>query len=476
MTTHKEFKKTKIIATIGPASNNKQIIKEMIGLGVNCARINTAHGDFDQYTELIKLVRSVSDIPIMIDIKGPEIRIKTNEEIEVTSKNPVVFGFNEKSDAYFNYNFYDEVFVGDTIFFDNGLITSKILKKYKDKQGNKLVLLKFENNVLIKPNKGVNIPNRKLKIPSLSKKDIEAVKFSIKHNISYIALSFARNKEDVLNLRKLLGKNPINIIAKIENIEGVELIDEIIKYSDGVMIARGDLGIEIPAEKIPSIQKEIISKCNREGKIAIVATQMLESMINSPVPTRAEVSDVANAVLDGADAIMLSGETATGKYPVRAVEVMKRVAIESEKNVTRSIDNNNEGNISYEMSEVAYHLSGHANATAIVCITRSGFTARLIARFKPKVPILAIATDNNVRRHLELVWGVQTIILENIPTRAIMPTVAKHLADSNILTQKDVVVFMGGIRTLKDHVSNVIEVHNIGDILEFHKRFGNNPK
>jgi pyruvate kinase len=465
------FKKTKIIATIGPASNNKKILKEMVDLGVNCARINTAHGDFDQYTQLIKLVRSVADIPVMIDIKGPEIRIKTNEDMEITAANPVDFGFNNKSDAYFNYNFYDEIFVGDTIFFDNGLITSKVLKKYKDKQKNKIVTLKFSSNVVIKPNKGVNIPNRKLKIPSLSSKDIEAVKFSIDQKISFIALSFARNKEDIINLKKLLGNSPIKIIAKIENMEGIDAIDEIIEHSDGVMIARGDLGIEIASEKIPSLQKMIIKKCNEKGKISIVATQMLESMIANPVPTRAEVSDVANAVLDGTDAVMLSGETASGRHPVKAVEVMRRVAMESENYVANNVDNFETGDISHEMSEAAYRLSIHSKATKIISITRSGFSARLISRFKPKVPIIAVMIDPEVSRHVQLVWGVEPMLLEKIPTRAIMPTIAEMLMKKKMLDRKDLVVFLGGIRTMKEHMSNVVEIHNIGDMVDYDRKY-----
>ncbi len=317
--------KTKIIATIGPACMSHSILRQMARSGMNIARINTAHGDFEQYDEIIRLTRNIKNIPVMVDIKGPEIRVRLNEELIVKRGKEYEFFYKDKRPC-FSYDFSKEIKVGEHVFFDNGQIKSRVKKK-----GKKSVILVFSKNNTIMPNKGVNIPGKKLNIPSLSKKDVKAVKYSVKKGIEFIALSFTRNKEDVKNLKRLIKNSEIKIISKIENLEGIKNIDEIIDASEGVMIARGDLGVEIPQERIPGIQKKIIRKCREKAKMSIVATQMLESMTFKPVPTRAEVSDVANAILDGANAVMLSGETASGKYPVKAVKVMRKIVREAEK-------------------------------------------------------------------------------------------------------------------------------------------------
>jgi pyruvate kinase len=342
----------------------------------------------------------------------------------------------------------------------------------KVKKGAKPVVeLSFRESCVIKPNKGVNVPGKKLKIPSLSEKDKESIKFAVKHNLSFIAVSFTRYKEDVLGVKKLIGDSPIGLIAKIENEEGIQNIREIIEVSDGIMVARGDLGVEIPAQKIPYLQKMMVQRCNTAGKIVIVATQMLESMTNSPVPTRAEVSDVANAVLDGADAVMLSGETASGKYPVKAIEVMHVIATEIEDKIKHHVKESMGAGISERISTIASSLAEEAKATKIVCITRSGFSAHLIARYRPHIPIIAITNSEETLLKLKLVWGIIPVIIKPIPVNSIMATLAHHLTEKNILSKHDLVVFIGGVRTVQSNVLNMVEIHKVDDILKYREKY-----
>ena len=457
--------KTKIIATIGPASNTREKIKAMADAGMSCARINTAHGDFEQYSGIIDLIRECADIPVLIDIKGPEIRLRLDADLAILPKDEVEFGFRKGELPYFSFDFSSCLEKGDSVFFDNGMLEAKVLSVRKGSSAR----LSFDDEYVLKPNKGVNIPGKELDIPSLSDKDNDAVKFAISKKLSFIALSFTRYAEDVIALRKMLGDSGIGIIAKIENHEGVENIDEIIEASDGVMIARGDLGVELPVEKIPFIQKTIIKKCNDEGKIVIVATQMLESMTASRSATRAEVSDVANAVLDGADAVMLSGETASGKYPVEAVKVMRKIAYEVEDKIGHNVEEAENRALSQKISEVANHLATDTDASKIICLTRSGFSARQIARYKPKAQIIAVTDSQEACLQLKLVWGVEPVIAE-IPLRAIMPTIADMLLEKKLIERDDLAVFVGGIRTLEKNVSNVVEIHQVQELLDYHKK------
>jgi len=463
------FTKTKIVATIGPACLGQEIINKMMAAGMDCARINTAHGDFSQYESIIKMVQEAGEIPIMIDVKGPEIRVRTEKEIVILAGEKIMFGFKKGELPYFSFDFSKALLPGDTVFFDNGQIEGKVAEVKKGSEPE--VLLHFMEACIIKPNKGVNVPCKKLKMPSLSDKDRDSVKFAIKNRLSFIALSFTRQKEDVRGLKKLIGDAPIGVIAKIENQEGINHIDEIIAESDGIMVARGDLGVEIPLSKIPYLQKMIVQKCNTAGKIVIVATQMLESMIISPTPTRAEVSDVANAVVDGADAVMLSGETAVGKYPVKAIEAMRDISVEMEDKIIPCVQPKENVSMSEEVSGVAAKLAVNAKATKIVCVTRSGFTARLISRFRPNIPLIAMTNSKEALLQMKLTWGVFPILMDIIPSKAIIPTVADYLFSRKTLARKDLVVFVGGIRTLQPSVANVVEIHNIGDLLDYKKKF-----
>jgi pyruvate kinase len=315
-------KHTNILVTIGPSSADNKTFKKMIAAGMNWVRINTAHDDFSEYQKHVTKAKKAG-LPVMIDIKGPELRVRLEKEMLIAAKSTVVFYTNKR--PRFNYHIYDDVERGTTVYFDDGQIEGTIVKK-KDQQ----LSIHFKNKCLLKPNKGVNIPGCSLNIPSLSKKDRNALLFANKNKAEFIAVSFARNKEDILNVKRRLNYNA-KIIAKIESREGIENLNEILDESDGIMVARGDLGIEIPFEDIPAQQKIMVTKAKQKGKIAIVATQILETMIEKPNPTRAEINDIATAVLQGADTLMLSGETAVGKYPVEAITVMARVAERYEK-------------------------------------------------------------------------------------------------------------------------------------------------
>ncbi len=452
-------KKTKIVCTIGPASLNLKTIKKMYEAGMDVVRINTAHGDFDQYKEIINLTRSVGEIPIIIDIKGPEIRTRIRRFREVNEGDVVVAGFGDE-ELTFSYNFYDEVDVGDKILIDNGAIGTKIKKK----ENGKLYLHVFDAGI-IENNKGVNIPHKRINVPSLSQKDLQAIEFSKEHNVEFLALSFTRDANDVKNLRAKIGNSGQAIIAKIENHSGVKNIAEIIDESDAIMVARGDLGVEIDYEKVPLIQKNIIRRCNQLGKVVITATQMLESMMNNPTPTRAEASDVANAILDGSDAVMLSGETSIGKYPVECVEMMTKIAKEAERMVTSKVEMNGYINISQTVSKSINLIANSMPIDKIVTLTRSGYTARMIARFRLKQPIIAVTENEMVKRQLEIVYGVEPVYLKYREAPDIIRYTAQILKEKALIKDEDYVLFTAGIRTRQPHESNLIEIHRIADLL-----------
>ena len=337
------LKKTKIICTVGPASSSKQTIEKMFQAGMNGARINTAYGNLAQYQSVIETVREIADIPIIIDIKGPEIRIRASQRKVISKGDILEVGFDGE-EVSFNHDFYDEMAVDDEVYIDNGKIRTRVVEK-KDR---KLRLLTLDSGV-IEDGKGVNVPNKHLSVPTFPEKDLEIISFAKKHDVEYVALSFTRNAEDVKNLSQTNGFGG-GIIAKIENFEGVQNVEEILEVASGLMVARGDLGVEIEPERVPLVQKSLIKLCNQKGKLVVTATEMLESMINQPCPTRAEVSDVANAILDGSDAVMLSGETAVGQYPVEAVEMMTRIANETEKAVKSNVEDTPFINISDTVS------------------------------------------------------------------------------------------------------------------------------
>jgi pyruvate kinase len=463
-------KKTKVVCTIGPASLTQEIIKRMYAAGMDVVRINTAHGDFEQYDTIIETTRSVGEIPIMIDLKGPEVRVRTDTPRAVQTGDVVVAGFDD-DELTFSYDFYDEVDVGDKITIDNGTIGAIVERK----QEGKLHLRMLDQGV-IQRNKGVNIPGKRLNVPRLSEKDLQAIEYAIDKNVEFLALSFARDAADVANLRRRVGSGLQAIIAKIENQEGVWNASEILEEADALMIARGDLGVEIEYQKVPLIQKDLIRRCNQRGKVVIIATQMLESMVDKPNPTRAETSDVANAILDGSDAVMLSEETAVGKYPVRAVEMMNKIAVEAERMLTGRITANGFYNISETVSRSIDVISHSMPLDKIVTLTRSGYTARMIARFRPTQPIIAVASDEMVKRQLELVFGVTPVFARYHEADDIILNACRLLVDKGLLEDDDFVLFTAGVRTEIRHESNLIEIHKVADLLKLANRGGDAPR
>ncbi|MTI65657.1 MAG: pyruvate kinase [Firmicutes bacterium] len=476
------MKRTKIVCTLGPASEEENIVKNLIKNGLNVARMNFSHGNHDEHRKRIDLVKRIrkeldSPVAIMLDTKGPEIRtgnfkegfveLEEGQEFIVTSKD--VIGNDNLCPITYK-GLANDVVKHDIILIDDGLIELEVLEVLNDTDIKCIV----KNAGTVKNKKGVNVPGVKVNLPALTDKDKSDIKFGIENNIDYIAASFIRKAADVIAIRKVLEENDagyVDIIPKIENQEGVENLDEIIEVSDGIMVARGDLGVEIPAEEVPMVQKRIIRKCNTAGKPVITATQMLDSMIRNPRPTRAEVTDVANAILDGTDAIMLSGETAAGKYPVEAVITMSNIANKTEssldydhllKTKTRKSDVTVTNAISHATCNTAQDLE----ATAIITATSSGYTARAVSKFRPEAPIIASTTSEMVMRKLALVWGVYPIIAEETnSTDEIIEVAVDGSLKKGLIKDGDLVVVTAGVPVGVAGSTNLIKVHIVGDVL-----------
>lgn len=413
-------KLTKIVATISDNKCDTKFLKELHDAGMNVVRLNTAHQNTNQSLKIIENIRKVSSkIAVLIDTKGPEIRttessytykIKQGDRVKVKGDptRPT-----DEDQVYVNFSdFVTQMDEGKTIMIDDGAIELIIEEKHEDH-----LLCSAKNSGVIKPRKSVNLPGTSISLPSLSDKDLEFIDLAIKQNIDFIAHSFVRNKEDVLAIQRILNrhKSPVKIIAKIENQEGLNNIDEILDHVYGIMVARGDLAIELPAERIPVVQNMIINKCIRRKKAVIIATQMLHSMIKNPRPTRAEVSDVANAVFSGADAIMLSGETAYGSYPVQAVEIMSKTAHEAESSKPALIEQDvmpHDNEISVFLSKTAIRTVPELNTKAVITDTDTGKTARYISAYRGKVPIFAQCYEMRVVRELALNYGVYPDFME----------------------------------------------------------------
>ena len=474
----KNAKKTKIVCTLGPASDSEEILTQLVENGLNVCRFNFSHGSHEEQKarmDTAKKVREKLNLPValLLDTKGPEIRTGNFADPEVlleqgnqfTITMDDVLGTKEKCTVSYK-GLINDVKVGDTILIDDGLVGLRITE-IKDQD----IICVVENSGIVKNHKGVNLPGVKINLPALTEKDISDIEFGIEQGIDFIAASFVRKASDVLAIREILENNNathIQIISKIENQEGVENLDEILQVSDGLMVARGDLGVEVPTEEIPIIQKNMINKCNELGKPVITATQMLDSMIRNPRPTRAEVTDVANAIYDGTDAIMLSGETAAGKYPVEAVKVMASIAkrIEETLNYEELLKASNlKGStvtdaISYATCTTAVEL----NASAIVTSTSSGHTARMVSKFRPKTPIVA-ATDSEVtKRQLSLSWGVYTA---KAPKASNTDEVVEYSIDvakeAGYVNEGELVVITAGVPVGQSGTTNLIKVHVISE-------------
>ncbi|MEO2069002.1 MAG: pyruvate kinase [Desulfurobacteriaceae bacterium] len=463
-------KRTKIVATLGPTSSGREILKKMVESGLNVVRLNMSHGTHEDHGKRIKLVREVErdtgkPIPILMDLCGPKIRIgKLEKEPFYLHRGDTVIlttGEAKRGKIQVNYkNLHKEVRRGETILLADGAFRLKV-KKVVEKD----IICEVLVGGPLTSHKGVNLPNSKLSVPALTEKDKEDVLFGIENGVDIIALSFVRKADDVLELKELIrvkGKN-IPVIAKIEKPEAVKNIDSILEVADGIMVARGDLGVELPVEKVPAIQKQLIRKANEKGKPVITATQMLKSMVDLPFPTRAEVSDIANAVLDGTDALMLSEETAVGKYPVKVIKTMAKVIQEAEKiyPYKRYIDLPAK-TLQDSLAKSACNLSRETKIKAIVPFTRSGATAKAVAKFRPPVPIYAVVHDIETWRRLNLIWGVEpflTVLAESIDE--IVEESIKVAKEKKIAKKGDKVIVLAGAPMGILGTTNLIKVVDI---------------
>lgn len=449
-------KKTKIVATIGPVTESKEDFTKVLHAGVNVARINMSHGTYDEQSRKIKNIKAASkkeNIPvaILLDLCGPKIRIGDfkNGPVELVPGNELILtGDQCEGDAtrvHFNYPHIEtDIKPGMTLMVDDG---KKKLEVIKVKGKN--IYTKIIVGGTTKSRRGVNIPGAYLSIDALTAKDKKDLVFGLEQGIDFVALSFVRTADDIAVLRKLLKKynSSAQIVAKIETTEAIENIDSIIAATDVIMVARGDLAIETGPEKVPSYQKQIVKKCNNVGKPVIVATQMLESMITTPVPTRAEVSDVANAIFDGADAVMLSEETTLGKYPVEAVSMMTDIAIRTEAEIgTHRRHKVHDNSVVDSVSSSVVHIAEDIAATAIVALTETGSTARVIARFKPQQPILALTPHEDVARQLLLVYGCYPVKIKPFQNIGqVVPVIQTTLKKEGVVTAGNRVVVSAGM-------------------------------
>ncbi|MFA5303889.1 MAG: pyruvate kinase [Candidatus Nanoarchaeia archaeon] len=446
------MKKTKIVCTIGPACIDKETMKEMFLHGMNAIRINMSHGDFKQYDTIIGNIRSMCNVPIILDTVGPEVRT-VNEHIVFKKGDVVSFGLSV--------NIFNKLHENDVFFLNDGLDEGTV-KEIKGKK----VFLKMKTDGELMPNRSISFRGVKLNLALLTKKDLEGIDYAIKNNVEFIALSFTKCKNDVLSIKEKLKSSSVKIIAKIENQEGVDNIDEIISVADALMVARGDLGIEIPSEKVPIIQKKIIKKCNLAGKSVIVATQMMESMINNKTPTRAETSDVANAIIDGCDSVMLSAETSIGKYPSLVVKTMSKICINTEANYSKSITGiiNESNEIPDVIAYNAYLVSERLNAK-IICLTRSGYTARMINRFKPNNLIIAFTPNKIVANQLMISYGVIPVYYKELKEYSSkeVHNITKLCLKKDFVNKNDVIVFSAGLFVKK--TTNTIIAYKVKDLV-----------
>ena len=464
-------RRTKIVATIGPATQSEEVITDLIKAGVTTFRLNFSHGDHKDHQERIETIRKVSkkldlDIGILQDLQGPKIRLGRFKDgpVKVKKGDKFTLTSNEvectKSIANVTYNkLAQEVTSGKRILIDDGKI--EMIVEKVSKEDNLLECIVTVGGVLSN-NKGVNFPDVQLSVRALTDKDIEDLEFGLTAGVDWIALSFVRNPSDINEIKNLINKNghSIPVVAKIEKFEAIDQIDSILPLCDGVMVARGDLGVEMPAEEVPLLQKELIRKANTLGIPIITATQMLDSMASNPRPTRAEVSDVANAILDGTDAVMLSNETAVGDYPVEAVETMATIARRIERDYPlKAIESNLPSTIPNAISAAVSNIARQLDAGAIIPLTKSGSTARNVSKFRPPTPILATTTERNVARRLQLVWGVTPLLVKNDDRTAKTFSIAMQIAQEiGILKQGDLVVQTAGTLTGISGSTDLIKV------------------
>lgn len=475
------MRKTKIVCTLGPATDNEDILKSLILSGMNVARINMSHPT-EELRKIrvnnLKRLRQELNLPValLLDTKGPEIRIGEFSTPKIYLKNKQKFTLytnnviGDETGVSVSYkNLAKEIYPGTKVLVDDGLIELKVIDCCDN-----AIVCKVINGGSLSANKGINIPDIKLSLPFISKTDKKGIKFAVDEEFDFIAASFSRSYEDIKLLKEELEKfngSHIKIIAKVENSEGVKNIDEILRISDGIMVARGDLGVEIPMEEIPIIQKKLIAKASESGKHVIIATQMLDSMIKQPRPTRAEATDVANAIYDGASAIMLSAETAAGKYPVLSLKTMDKIAKRTEQDIDykkRFIkrDTVTESNVTAAISHATCSTAHDLGASYIITVTKSGRTAEVISKYKPNCPIIAGTTSKTVMRQMNLLWGVIPILMkEKKNTDELFEHIVNSAQNKGFVSNGDLVVLTAGVPFGVSGTTNLLKVHLVGNIL-----------
>jgi len=473
------MKKTKIVCTIGPASEKVEQLVQMIDAGMNVARLNFSHGDFEEHGARIINIREASKrtgkmVAILLDTKGPEMRthnmkdglveFETGDVVRISMTE--VEGTREKFSITYP-ELINDIEVGTHILLDDGLIDLEITEL--DHTNNEIVVL-VQNPGILKNKKGVNVPGVSVNLPGITDKDAADIRFGLKNDIDYIAASFVRRASDVLEITQILEEENmthVQIIPKIENQEGVDNIDEILKVSNGIMVARGDLGVEIPTEEVPIVQKALIQKCNQAGKPVITATQMLDSMQQNPRPTRAEASDVANAIFDGTDAIMLSGETAAGDYPIEAVQTMTRIAIRTEEALVNqdafALKAYSQTDMTEAIGQSVGHTARNLNIQTIVAATESGHTARMIAKYRPKANIVAVTFTERQMRGLALTWGAYPVVSEKPASTDDMFHLATKIAqETGFATAGDLIIITAGVPVGERGTTNLMKIQLIG--------------
>ncbi|QPS98396.1 pyruvate kinase [Staphylococcus equorum] len=486
------MRKTKIVCTIGPASESEEILEKLMKAGMNVARLNFSHGDHAEHKARIDSIRKVSKklgktVAILLDTKGPEIRthsmkdggIELERDTEVIVSMTEVEGTPEKFSVTYD-NLINDVEEGSYILLDDGLIELQVKRIDKD---NGEVVCDVLNTGELKNKKGVNLPGVKVSLPGITDKDAEDINFGISEGVDFIAASFVRRPSDVLDIRKLLEaqKNTtISIIPKIENQEGIDNIKDILEVSDGLMVARGDMGVEIPPESVPMVQKDLIRQCNKLGKPVITATQMLDSMQRNPRATRAEASDVANAIYDGTDAVMLSGETAAGLYPEEAVKTMRNIAVSAEgaqdykkllSDRTKLVETSLVNAIGVSVAHTALNL----NVKAIVAATESGSTARTISKYRPQSDIIAVTPNPETARQCALVWGIHPVIKEGRKTTdALLNNAVATAVETEKVQNGDLIIITAGVPTGEKGTTNMMKLHLVGDELAKGQGIGRN--
>ncbi|MDQ7817821.1 MAG: pyruvate kinase [Melioribacteraceae bacterium] len=465
----KKFAKTKILATIGPATSSREKLEAIIDAGADGIRLNFSHGDQNFFTEIFNLINEICiskslPIPVLIDLQGPKIRIgqlskpevdlQSGSLIEITAAD--ILGDEQRISTSYK-KLADDAEPGDIILIDDGLIKLNIIEKKKDS-----VICRVVEGGILRPKKGMNLPGMKLSTESVTEKDFDNLEFALKHRVDYIALSFVRAASDITSLRNWMEAKGFDkpIIAKIEKQEAVENFEEILSVSDGIMVARGDLGVELRPHEVPIIQKKIIKRCNEAGKLVITATQMLESMVNNPVPTRAEASDVANAVWDGTDVVMLSAETSIGKFPYQTVKMMNEIISNAEsyydfnRTINFEVPIEIQENLFDSMNKGICSISRQINAKAIVAFTTKGNTPTRLSKFRPNAKIIAITDSFDAMNNLNLKWGVTSLYCKDISNRnKAALEVRKLILDSHLVEPGDVIIYTeGGVK-----ISNIRE-------------------